>query len=157
MIRVRSRCVVRTMAVTALRWRSLEVTILVACGTSYRLMSADEWKRRKVMIKTLSPSEGSYTMALRTLGRESCRTMVGILRCLKIIPMTADASCACSYVLMRGGIGVTRFAIEREVSPNKWKASLLVFLNHIRNPPRLSGVAPNAVLSKLTLMHIRVA
>jgi hypothetical protein len=89
------------MAGTALRWRSLEVTILMACSTSHHLMNADQRKRCKVMIKTLSPGEGSYTMTLLTLGRESCRTMVGVLCCLKIVPMTPDAGCASSYVLMR--------------------------------------------------------
>ena len=157
MIGIGRRGICRTMAGTALGWCSLEVTIRMACGACHRLMRADEGKGCQVMIKTLTPREGRYTMALRTLGRESCRTMVGILRCLKIIPMTADARCSCSSVLMRGGIGVTRFTIEREVSPDKGKASLLVFLNHIHNPPRLRRVAPKAGLSKLTLMHVRVA
>ena len=144
------------MAGAALGWRALEVTVLMACGTSYCFMSTDERKRGEVMIKTLAPGECCYTMALRTLRGEPGFCMIGVLRRLEVTPMTANACCRRADVLMGQRVRVATLAFQRDVPSHQGKARLLMLLKHIRYPPRLRCVAAEAVLSKLALVNICV-
>jgi hypothetical protein len=157
MVRACSGGILGTMTRVALCWDSFESTVLMAGCACNALVRTDHRECREVMVEPLSPGERSYTMALCTLGGESCRCMVWVPGRLEVSPVAADACRGCAGVLMGGSVRVTRLAIQRHVSPHQRETSLLVTLGHVVDEPRLRRVTTCAVLAKLALVNVGVA
>ncbi len=97
---------------------------------------AEKRKRRQLVIEPGStPDRCSQRMALRTIGRESGRDVIRILRRLKIGIMATDARRRGSRILMLGNTSVARLALRSCVPADEREARLSVALDHIGNAP----------------------
>jgi hypothetical protein len=96
-------------------------------------------------------------MALNTIGRETSKKMIGVLRILEIDVMTSEAYSRCSSILLVGVLSVACLTLCLGMSAKQWKPRLLMALHHVGYAPCECRMAANTLEAKVPFMNIRMA
>lgn len=156
-IGIRRGSVFRLVAGGALCWCGLEHLVAMTRKARCGNVGSRERESRQLMLETRPPSECRHLMALHTIrGKPGC-DVIGRLCIREIVLVAAEAVRCGSRELLLGGICVAGLAGQRCMPTQQREPCRLMALHHIRSLPRLRCMAPHAVISQLTLVHIGVA